>query len=100
MAKRKYNRRSDDELIEDLERRIEIARRRQTWKEASEDPAIRAAVAALKGIDRALEEASGKRDRELRAALKACRAPLFELLDSRGLPAPRRTATTRRKKRS
>jgi hypothetical protein len=95
MAKRPYSRRTEKQLIEDLERRIEAARRRLSWKEASQVPSIKLSVSALKALDRALEETSPRSDKELHQALTAARTALHEVLQERGLPAPRRRSRSR-----
>jgi len=73
MAPRKYNRRGEDQLIADLQAKIETIKARAVVKAAKKDPTYRYVSKALKSIDAAMASTG---DQALRTALQEARATL------------------------
>lgn len=86
-AKRK--RRSDVELIADLQERIRQVKARQAARDIQKSPSMKGAIAALRAIDRALETAGAAGDTALRHALADSRKPLAEFLEKAGFRTPK-----------
>lgn len=86
---KKRKRRSDEELIRDLQSRIKEVKERQVAKEALKSPAMKAAVRALSAIDRALDVAAEQSSTSLRHALADSRKPLVEELERNGFKTPK-----------
>lgn len=82
---KKRNRRTTDQLIADLEARIEAVRNRAATREAKASPENRALLAAVKAIDKALAVAGQEKNQAAKRALEAARAPLGQLLVEMGL---------------
>lgn len=80
--------RSADEIVAELQRKIEAVRARAAVKEARANPAAKALIAAAKGLDKALATANEHRATEIARALEAARAPLSTALVERGIKAP------------
>ena len=93
MAKRKRKqrrkRRTADEIISDLQEEIRRVRDRQKSKELRDSPAHKAAIAALKAVDRALDIAADQNETTLRHVLADGRKPLGEHLEKLGLRLPK-----------
>ena len=87
-GKKRY-RRTDEELIADLKQKLDDLRVRQESRALKESPAVRSAIAVVRAIDRALEEAAEANETALRHVLADCRKPLAEYLESSGLRLPR-----------
>jgi hypothetical protein len=81
-------RRSPEQLIEDLQKRIESIKAGAARKKAQKSPVLRYVTAALKAIDKATAETD---DNATRKALGETRATLSALLALNGAVAP--TAT-------
>ena len=79
---RKYNRRSEDQLIADLEARIAHIKTRAATKVARKDPALRHVSRAIRSIDTAMDESS---DNALRTALQEARVTLSACLQLEGI---------------
>jgi hypothetical protein len=91
------HRRSSEELIADLQRKIEEVRQRQAAQKLKQSAAVRAALGALRLIDKGLASASSEDDAEVRQALSSAREPLAAFLESRGIElAKRRRSKARR----
>jgi hypothetical protein len=84
---RKYNRRSEEQLIADLEARIEGLKARAATKAAKKNPAVRFTNQAVRSIDRALEVAENAAHRE---SLTEARTALVAYLQLDGLKIPQR----------
>ena len=78
-------RRSEEERIADLERRIASLRAQAERKKLRRDPAIRHMTAAVRSIDKALAES---RDAATRQALEEARSALSACLALAGTSAP------------
>ena len=93
MAKKKAgvkrHRRTDDELIADLKKRIAEIKMRQESKKLSDSPAIKHSLAAIKEIDKALIAAAEDGDSHLRHALADARKPLAAHLTACGAKLPK-----------
>jgi len=92
MAKKtakKRKRRSDEELIHDLQDKLREVKERQAAKEAMRSPSMKAAVRALAALDRALEVAAEQSDTAMRHSLADSRRPLADALEKRGFKAPK-----------
>jgi len=96
MAKKKTERktgkrirRNDEQLIADLKERIKELRARQDAREIKRSPAIKAALAAVRFLDKALEAAALEGSSPLRHALADSRKPLADFLTSMGVRLPK-----------
>ena len=85
----KRKRRSDQELISDLQERIREVKARQAARDMQKSPPMKATVAALRSIDRALENAADHEDTALRHVLADARKPLVEFLERAGFRTPK-----------
>jgi len=93
----KRHRRSSEELIADLQRTIEHLRQRQAAQKLKTSAAVRAALAALRLVDKGLSSATLEEDAEVQLALSAAREPLAAFLGGRGIElAKRRRSKARR----
>ena len=88
MAKRK--RRTEEELIADLEAEIKRIRQRAAEAEAKASPDGKAFLAAVKALDKAIDAV---KDRDMLKALEAARAPLSEQMIKQGPRMPDRGAS-------
>lgn len=87
--KRTYNRRSDDELIGDLEKKIETLKRRQARRALANAPSVKALVAALAAVDRAAAACREEQDTMALHLLADARVPLAKLLAEKGVEVER-----------
>jgi hypothetical protein len=85
MAPRKYTRRGEDQLIADLQAKIEHLKARAATKAAAKDPTFRYVSKAIKAIDAAMA-ATG--DQALRIALQEARATLSACMQLKGILMP------------
>lgn len=86
---RKRKRRSDEELIRDLQDKIRQVKTRQTSRQMQESPPLRATLGVVRAIDKALEVAAGEGETLLRHVLADARKPIAEYLETNGLRIPR-----------
>jgi hypothetical protein len=86
---KKRHRRTDEELIADLKRKLDLLKDRHEARQLKESPAIRAAIAVIRAIDRAEKHAAAHHESALRHVLADCRKPLAEHLESSGLRLPK-----------
>ena len=82
-------RRSPEEIIADLERKIEDVKRRQEARKLKRSSAVRSALSAVKALDRGLAAAEQEGDTALRHALADAREPLAHFLGERGIQLER-----------
>jgi hypothetical protein len=93
-------RRSDEELIADLQKRIEDLKQRKAAKEMKADPAQKDASAAFRALTKAVDAAKGSADSDLKRALSESQRVLAEYFESKGLKVPKaRKPRARRKKK-
>ena len=78
-------RRTSEEIIEDLQREIERVRLRARAKELQSSPAVKSACAAVRALDRALEHAAEENNTTLRHFLADARKPLGAYLEKQGV---------------
>jgi hypothetical protein len=86
---KKRQRRTDQQLIKDLQAKIEDVKGRAKTRELKRSPALKAAIAAVRGIDRALVAAAEQGESLLRHALADSRKNLVAYLSSQGFKAPK-----------
>ena len=85
MAPRKYNRRGEDELIADLQAKIQDLKARAAVKAAKKDPTFRHVNKAVKSIDAAMASTG---DQALRTALQEARVTLSACMQLKGVLVP------------
>ncbi len=85
----KRHRRTDHELIADLQERIKDLKQRQEARSLKSSPAIKASVTAVRYLDKALSSAQDEENNHLRHALADARRPLDSYLSSIGLKLPK-----------
>jgi len=83
-------RRSPEQLIDDLQKKIEAIKARAEQKKVRQNPILKHVRAAIKGIDKALAAAE---DRASRDALNEARTGLSALLSLNGVTTPAGAAT-------
>jgi hypothetical protein len=84
---RKRNRRSEEQLISDLQAEIERIKKRAQAKKAKRSPSLKATADAVRSIDTALRTAENA---ALKKALTEAREPLVAYLQMEGVPLPQR----------
>jgi len=80
------HRRTDDEIIADLQRKIDEVKRRAERQKVKKDPALRYVTAAVRSIDKAVSHSA---DAATRNALAEARATLAACLALNGAAAPK-----------
>jgi hypothetical protein len=98
-ARAKRHRRSSEELIADLQRKIEDVRRRQETLRLKKSPGIRAALAALQTLEKGLAASDANDDAELHRALTSAREPLSAFVEARGIQITKRRRAKGRRAR-
>ncbi len=93
------HRRTAEELISDLETKIQQLKQRAATQEAKASPEGKAFLGAVKAIDKAIEVASAGKNSDLVRALEASRAPLAEQLVKMGLRMPDRKGRRGRRRK-
>ena len=88
-VKKRRKRRTPEEIIADLQEEIRRVRARQKARELKSSPAHKAAVLALKAIDKALNVAAEESETGLRHALADGRKSLAAYLEKKGLELPK-----------
>jgi len=89
----KRNRRTDEQMIADLEAEIQRLKHRATQRQVTRSPAIRHTTQALRAIDTAMAQSD---DAVLRRALDEARATLVECLAVQGVTVPSSNEKVRR----
>ncbi len=92
------HRRSAEDVIADLQAKIEAVRTRAATREAKAAPEGKAFVAAVRAIDKATRVATEAGSKELVSALEAARAVLAPAVVSLGLRIPEQAKRVRRRK--
>lgn len=85
----KRYRRTDEELIKDLQERIQEVKARQKARDVQKSPSIKAATSALKAIDRALAVSEEEQDNIIRRVLADARKPVATHLQKIGVGVPK-----------
>ena len=88
-ARKRRKRRSPEEIINDLQEEIRRVRSRQTQRELQESPAHKAAISAVRSIDKALSAAADEGETALRHALADARKAVGTYLEEKGLRLPK-----------
>lgn len=87
-GKQRY-RRTDEELIQDLQKRIEDLKNRKAAKEIKKDPASKEATSAFRALTKAVEKSKDSSDAALKRALSESQRVLAEYFESMGLKVPK-----------
>ena len=87
MASKKRIRRTDEQMIQDLQTEIERIKKRAQAKKVKKSPELKATTDAVRSIDTALRTAS---DAALKKALSEAREPLAAYLQMEGIPIPKK----------
>jgi len=88
-VRKKRRRRNDEELIHDLQEKIRQVKNRQAAREMQKSPTLKAAMAALRSLDRGLAVAADEGDTMLRHVLADARRPLAAYLEESGFKLPK-----------
>ena len=88
-APKKRHRRSPEEIIDDLQEEIKRLRDKATARALKESPAIKATLAAVRAIDKGLDEAAKENNGRLRHALADARRSLGSFLEEQGVKLPK-----------
>lgn len=88
-AASRRKRRSADEMIADLQARIEDVKERAAAKRAKESPAMKRTITIMRSMNKAMDEAGQEKNAALRHALADSYKSLAGCLESQGLRAPR-----------
>lgn len=92
-------RRTDEELIADLQKRIEDLKQRKAAKKVKADPAAKEMNAAFRALTKAVENSKKSSDADLKRALGGAQRTLAEYYESKGISVPKaRKPRARRKK--
>lgn len=92
-------RRSPDEMIADLKKKIEDIEKRKAAKLLKADPASKEATAAFRALTKAVEKSKSSSDADLKRALSDAQRSLAEYFESKGMKVPKaRKPRARRKK--
>lgn len=89
MAKEKRIRRTAEQIIADLQAEIARVQAKAQAKQLKQSPAGKAAVVALRAIDKGLDSAAQENNSLLRHALADARKPLAAYLESQGMDLPK-----------
>ena len=87
-GKQRY-RRTDEELIQDLQKRIEDLKNRKAAKAIKNDPASKDATAAFRALTKAVERSKDSGDADLKRALSESQRVLAGYFESKGLKVPK-----------
>lgn len=86
---KKRIRRTAEQMIADLQAQIELVKARAQAKALKKSPAAKAALAALRAIDKGLELGAEENNGLLRHALADSRKPLADYLEAQGVKLPK-----------
>ncbi len=91
MAKKgtRRTRRSPEEMIADLKKKIQEVEARAAAKELKASGAIKRTLTIVRNIDKAMEEAKDEGQSALRHALAEARGPLKDFLTDQGVKLPK-----------
>ena len=88
-TKKRAKRRSAEQIVADLQEEIRRVRARQRARELKDSPAHKAAMVAIKTIDKALKIAEDHDETNLRHCLADGRKSLGAYLEKQGLSLPK-----------
>jgi len=86
-AKRK--KRSPEEMIADLQRKIEEVKQRAAARDAKDSPAMKRTMTVMRAISKAMDEAAEEKNGPLRHALADAHKGLAAFLQAQGLNPPK-----------
>lgn len=91
MAKKKAKRkrRSPEEMIADLQRKIEDVKARAAAKEFEDSPSMKRTMTIIRSMGKAMDEAQRERNGALRHALADAHKVLAAHLESQGVKPPK-----------
>ena len=87
--RKKRHRRTPEEIIDDLQEEIKRLRTKAAARALKESPAIKASLAAVRAIDKGLDEAAKESNGHLRHALADARRSIGSYLESQGIKLPK-----------
>lgn len=87
-GKQRY-RRTDEELIADLQKRIEALKNRKAAKSLKASPASKQASNAYRALTKGIEMCDGTDDADLKAALSLAQRTLAEHFETKGVKLPK-----------
>ncbi len=99
-AGKKRKRRSSEEIIQDLQEEIRRVRARQKQKELKSSPSMKAAMGAIKALDKTLDAAADDGNANLRHIAAEARKTLGAFLEKEGMALPKANMPKGRKPRS
>jgi hypothetical protein len=82
-------RRSAEEIIEDLQKQITEVKARATAKALKKSGAVKAAIVALRAIDKGMDAAQEEDNNALRHVFADAREPLASFLTEQGMKLPK-----------
>jgi hypothetical protein len=85
-----YTRRTPEEVIADLEAKIEAVKARAAAKETKAAPEGKTFIAAVKAMDKAMAVAQEQKNQDMVRSLEAGRAPLNKHMIEMGIRLPNR----------
>jgi hypothetical protein len=88
-TRKKRHRRSPEEIIDDLQDEIKRLRNKAAARALKESPAIKATMAAVRTLDKGLDEAARENNGHLRHALADARRSIAGYLDKQGVKLPK-----------
>jgi hypothetical protein len=91
MAKKgsKRVRRTHEQIISDLEKKIELLRQRAKAKEVEQSPGLKAAMNLVRSLDKAMDVAKSEGNNALAHALADGREPIAGFFEKAGLALPK-----------
>ena len=81
--------RTPEEMVADLEAKIEKVRARAAAKELKQSEAFKKTIAVIRQLDKAIEAAKAEGASALRDSLVGAREPLAKLMEAEGLKLPK-----------
>ena len=92
-------RRSDEELIQDLQKRIEELKARKAVKKLKASPASNQANNAYRALTKGIDMCKGAEDAELKRALSEAQRTLADYFETKGIALPKARKPRARKKK-
>lgn len=86
---RSYNRRTAEERIAELQKKIEAIKNRETAKELKKSDAHKKALSLVRQVDKCIDLAQEESNTTLHHALVSAREPLAAHLEAEGLKLPK-----------
>lgn len=93
-------RRSPEQMIADLQAQIESVKARAQARELKESPAMKRTLTLVRGLNKAIAEATEEKNSGLQKALKSAHATLSDFLADQGVRPPKPRKSRGRRPRS